>query len=130
MKKLLMLTSILLGVASYAQSDIPVQNISTDDNVRFRLFDTRNTWTFLKLDTATGGIWQVQWSLEGSSYRYETLLSDTDLTPYEEDLQPGRFFLYPTSNIYNFVLLDQVDGRTWQVQWSLEEENRMVTRIY
>ncbi|HEV3218228.1 MAG TPA: hypothetical protein VGZ48_00545 [Candidatus Acidoferrales bacterium] len=31
---------------------------------------------------------------------------------------PGRFTLYPTENIYNFLLLDQIDGRVWQVQWN------------
>lgn len=36
----------------------------------------------------------------------------------------GRFTLYPTNNIYNFILLDQIDGRMWQVQWSLKEKNR------
>lgn len=38
----------------------PTQNT----NVRYRLFPTQNTWNFLKLDTITGRIWQVQWSME------------------------------------------------------------------
>ena len=36
----------------------------------------------------------------------------------------GQFKLYPTKNMYNFVMVDVVDGITYQVQWSLEEENR------
>ena len=42
----------------------------------------------------------------------------------------GRFILYPTNNIYNFILLNQIDGRTWQVQWNNEQEKRFVSRIY
>ena len=41
----------------------------------------------------------------------------------------GRFELYPTQNIYNFILLDKIDGKTWQVQWSFDEENRAVLPI-
>ena len=41
----------------------------------------------------------------------------------------GRFTLYPTKNMYNFILLDQVNGKTWQIQWSIDEENRMIIPI-
>ncbi len=40
-----------------------------------------------------------------------------------------RFALYPTQNIYTFILLDQVDGRTWQVQWSIDTYSRGVIPI-
>lgn len=43
-----------------------------------------------------------------------------------EAAENGRFTLYPTKNMYNFILLDQKDGKIWQVQWSVEEENRVV----
>ena len=42
----------------------------------------------------------------------------------------GRFRLYPTDNIYNFILLDTSVGSVYQVQWSHEPENRMVVPIY
>lgn len=58
-----------------------------------------------------------------------SILSDIPLVNKENE-KNGRFFLYPTSNMYNFILLDQIDGRTWQVQWSTEEKNRMVLGIY
>ena len=47
-----------------------------------------------------------------------------------EDAKPGRFCLYPTENTYNFILLDQIDGRVWQVQWNIDEDKRGVWRIY
>ena len=41
----------------------------------------------------------------------------------------GRFELYSTQNIYNFILLDRIDGKVWQVQWPFDEENRAVVPI-
>ncbi len=107
--------------------DIPNQNISTDSNVVFRLFATDNTFNFIKLNTRNGQMWQVQWSLEDN--QFETTLSDISRVTKEEE-ENGRFFLYPTSNSYNYILLDQIDGRTWQVQWNFDIEKRMVVRIY
>ena len=40
-----------------------------------------------------------------------------------------RFTLYPTQNMYNFILLDQISGKTWQVQWSIDYINRHITPI-
>ena len=127
------LITLLLLVASnfsFAQttSEVPTQIISTDTAVTYRLFSTRNMYTFIKLDTRNGKVWQVQWSNKGKEYRFESTLSDISQVNKDEE-KNGRFFLYPTTNIYTFILLDQVDGRTWQVQWGKEDE-RLVIRIY
>lgn len=127
------LITLLLLVASnfsFAQttSEVPTQIISTDTAVTYRLFSTRNMYTFIKLDTRNGKMWQVQWSNKGKEYRFESTLSNISLVNKDEE-KNGRFFLYPTTNIYTFILLDQVDGRTWQVQWGKEDE-RLVIRIY
>ena len=42
----------------------------------------------------------------------------------------GRFKLYPTDNTYNFIMVDVIDGRTWQVQWNTDENKRLVYRFY
>ncbi len=98
---------------------------------RFQLFKTQNMWTFLKLDTMTGQIWQVQFSVNGNEYRF-TVPLDINERIIEDFDEPicGRFTLYATENMYNFMLLDQIDGRCWQVQWSTDYENRGVMRIY
>ncbi|WP_159746046.1 hypothetical protein [Chryseobacterium sp. 8AT] len=130
MKKLIISIFILIAHISFAQntnqSQPPIQNISTDNNVVYRLFSTLNMYTFIKLDTRNGQMWQVQWDTK--SNQFETPLSLVYLVS-EEDEKNGRFFLYPTTNIYNFILVDQIDGRVWQVQWSLEAKNRMVVPI-
>lgn len=120
------LTTILTFAQSTPQP--PIQNISTDSTLVYRLFATNNTYNFIKLNTKNGQMWQVQWSTE-DKHRFETTLSDISRVTKEEE-KNGRFFLYPTTNTYNFILLDQIDGRTWQVQWNFDAEKRMVVRIY
>jgi hypothetical protein len=128
MKKILFtITFILFTIISFAQSEKPQQNISTDSNVVFRLFSTKNIYNFIKLDTRNGQMWQIQWSID-DNMRSETPLSTISRVTVEEE-KNGRFFLYPTTNIYNFILVDQIDGRSWQVQWSFEAKDRMVLRI-
>ena len=130
MRKLFFTSIIILStISAFAQStsEAPIQNISTDSSVVYRLFSTKNMYTFIKLNTRNGQMWQVQWGTE-SKYRFETTLSDISRVNKDKE-KNGRFFLYPTTNIYNFILLDQIDGRAWQVQWGKEEE-RMVIPIY
>jgi len=119
---------ILSTISAFAQSTsvAPVQNISTDSTVVYRLFSTKNLYTFIKLDTRNGKMWQVQWSTGDDTFQVP--LSLTSLVSSEEE-KKGRFFLYPTTNIYNFILLDQIDGRAWQVQWNTEAKNRLVVPI-
>ena len=131
MRKLFFVSIFVLTtipVFSQSTSVVPIQNISTDSAVVYRLFATQNMYTFIKLDTRNGKMWQVQWSTKGRDYRFETNLSDVSMVSKDEE-KNGRFFLYPTTNIYNFILLDQIDGRAWQVQWGNEGE-RLVIRIY
>ena len=69
-------------------------------------------------------MWQVQWSTD-SIKRFTTNLSLVPLITKENE-KNGRFTLQATQNIYNFLLIDQLDGRVWQVQWSINPENRVV----
>ncbi|HPW90085.1 MAG TPA: hypothetical protein PLJ40_01525 [Paludibacteraceae bacterium] len=96
---------------------------------RYKLYKTKNKWTFLELDTQTGQLWQVQFSVEGSHYRFRTVLDDYSKL-YSYDLPvSGRFELYETENTYNFILLDRIDGRCWQVQWHHEKNSRGIWQI-
>ena len=125
MKKVAILLCLVLCMAASAGA-AP----SAPDNVRYRLFPTQNMWTFLKLDTMTGKIWQVQYSVEGENYRFETVLNSVDLARrLKQERVVGRFMLYATQNTYNFVLLDQIDGYTYQVQWNGDADQRFVIPI-
>ena len=126
MKKIILFIIIgLSSITTFAQTtEAPIQNISTDSNVVYRLFSTRNMYMFIQLNTRNGQMWQVQWSTESKS-RFVATLSDISRVNKDEE-KNGRFFLYPTTNIYNFILLDQIDGRTWQVQWGKEEDRAVI----
>ena len=52
-----------------------------------------------------------------------------NLNPLAQGGKSGRFTLYPTTNIYTFVLLDQETGNTWYVQWSEKADTRFVLPI-
>ena len=41
----------------------------------------------------------------------------------------GQFKLYPTKNMYSFIMIDVIGGASYQVQWSTEEENRFYELI-
>lgn len=69
----------------------------------------------------------MQWSTEYNK-RFESVLSEQSLVWDGEEVD-GRFELYPTTNNYNFIMLDQVSGYTYQVQWSLKADKRFVIAI-
>ena len=111
---------------NYNNSNTRLTVASPDSNVNFRLFQTNNAWTFLKLDTRNGIISHVQYSTDSNQMQYP--LNNEPLAE-GEDAIPGRFFLYPTENSFNFLLLDQIDGRVWQVQWNQDESKRGIWQI-
>lgn len=117
-------------VTSCSKVDKKVQSElkqEVNNGARYELYPTQNMWTFLKLDTKTGKIWQVQYSIE-SGKQGEWVLNEQSLIQ-DGSGENGRFELYSTNNIFNFILLDHFNGKTYQVQWSQKEELRMVVPI-
>ena len=92
-------------------------------NSRFTLTPTQNIWVSLLLDSSNGRIWQVHFSLSDSAFAGRLPLNGDVLTP-PASAHVGRFSLQATQNIFTFLLLDNDDGRVWQVQWSNDAENR------
>ena len=125
------LVLFLLGISA-AASDDQLPEPSQNPEAAYRIFRTQNIFTLLRLDTRTGQVWQVQWGDE--DHRFTAPISRTVLlhpgnAAHPTVVKPGRFTLSPTSNIYTFVLLDQEDGRTWQVQWGPDPSKRFVVAI-
>lgn len=106
-------------------------NVATQDAFegRYKLYKTENIYTFLKLDTATGQIDQIQWSMDSNKEGKVASINSTDLS-FTEGAYKGRFELYPTQNVYTFILLDTWFGRTWHVQWNINSDNRGIIPIY
>ena len=63
-------------------------------------------------------MWQVQFAINKPNERYGYCINREELLALSDTLVNGRFTLYPTENMYNFILLDQINGKAWQVQWS------------
>ena len=124
-----------LKITSDLEDSLLVTKINTIYNKleniipRYKIFKTENIYTLLKLDTATGRVWQVQYrSAETSS---KTIVIDSiSLLELGEPIIPGRFELYPTNNIYKFILVDTKLGGTWLVQWNVDANKRFRERIY
>ena len=130
MKKILILTLLLVTITVSAQNNNDNKvYFSPDTDVTYRLFKTQNMHIFIKLNTSNGTMKLVQFSTSSARDMMQADLSDIELTTGAE-AKNGRFYLYPTDNFYTFLLLDQIDGRVWQVQWSTDPENRGILRIY
>lgn len=123
--------SILSRVDSLIQvTNMWLEQIELDNSLknRYKMYQTDNIYTLLQLDTKTGMIEQVQWSLESNN--------EGSVTINGEDLTSGygygsnSFELYPTKNMYQFILLDKTTGRKWHVQWGMKAAERWIRRIY
>ena len=90
------------------------------------MYPTENIYNLLKLDTQTGRIEQVQWSLKDKE-EFSSIINAQDLS---WDTGLNSFELYPTQNMYQFILLDKASGRTWHVQWGLDNKKRWIKPIY
>ena len=87
--------------------------------------------------------YEYAYTVESAKERYEEAVSvwetaeddEKDLWKPDKDFYKdnigvvGQFKLYPTKNMYNFLMVNTITGTTWQVQWSTEEEERMVFLI-
>ena len=130
MKKNLILILMLVAITISAQNNNDNKvYFSPDTNVTYRLFKTQNMHIFIKLNTSNGTMKLVQFSTSSTRDVMQADLSDIELATGTE-AKNGRFYLYPTDNFYTFLLLDQIDGRVWQVQWSTNPEDRGIFRIY
>ncbi len=116
-------STILLSSTNLNNDEFKVGNI-----IRYKLYPTDNMYTFLKLDTKTGKIEQLHWSLGTDYYEHEftVYISNVDLSLNDES---GVFELYPTQNMYQFILLDKTTGRSWHVQWGMEASKRWIRPI-
>ena len=112
--------SVKMDILNFCQQYV-ASNLNAN---RYKLYQTDNMNYLLKLDTFTGRVWMVQWSLdiaeEGSDVINGESLSNTNYCKYE---------LYATKNIYQFMLLDKETGNQWHIQWGLEPENRWIRKI-
>ena len=123
--------SVLNRIDSLVQiTNAWLEQIELDHSLkqRYKLYQTENIYTLLQLDTKTGMIEQVQWSLDSENEGSVTINND-DLN-YGFGHGSGSFELYPTKNMYHFILLNKTSGRKWHFQWGMKTKERWIRRIY
>lgn len=126
MKKIILILVLFIGMAINLIAADPATIVAptTTVNNNFVLYPTTNIYTFLKLDTRNGKIWQVQYAMDENEF--EVVLNDKPLVYTEK---AGQFALYPTTNNWTFLLLDTINGDVWHVQWSQDAYNRGIIPI-
>lgn len=135
MKKPFLLIFVLLHISfAFAQdienevSTLIKEQIKKENISKWELYPTENIWTFLKLNTSNGVIYQIQFSLNNKTPDLEVPINSYPLVD-GEDAIIGRFKLYPTKNIYNFLLLDKISGKVYTAQWSEDYNKRFIRTI-
>lgn len=103
--------------------------VFTKSTDRYKLYPTPNTYNFIKLDTRTGIIYKVQWHLDSDKRFQKAVNSNILISEYDEQVN-GRFEVVLTENLYNFILLDKINGRVWQCQWNFDVNKNWIERIY
>ena len=112
--------------ASVQPSPAAARRIQEIDHPRYRIFKTQNMWNLLLLDTRTGQLWQVQYTIDAKGDRTVIPISTEILADGNED---GRFSLTVTENMWTSILVDTKDGRLWQCQFDIKDDDRFCIRI-
>lgn len=77
----------------------------------FKLYQTDNIHNQLRLNTATGEVYQIQ--SDGQKF-----LVHEATTPTNEN--PNRYALHKTENMWTYILIDKFSGKLWQCQYSVK----------
>ena len=134
-------TSLLLDTANGRIWQLQI-GVGNTDRIKTVLSDEKHsTWTLEEITELTNSQMK-SWQEEYNS-KPDSIVSAEDKiwwkpSSIEEKMeggifkiaQNGRFKLYPTGNMYNFIMVDVEMGDTWQVQWSTKENERLVIPFY
>ena len=123
---------------------IPIFSFAQECKIpKYKVYPTENKEVSLKLDSATGEVWQVKIGVETgeeiaskidfisnkTDSTFEKVTDFSDVMKNFRVAQNGRFELFPTNNIYEFLMVDTILGTTYQVQWHNQQEKRLISAI-
>lgn len=114
------------------QLEIPLSNLSLVENQeeqdnRFALYSTQDSWKFLLLDQVSGKIWQVDWGMKPDKNKISAV-NNSYLVEKQTKIE-NRFQLYPTRDSRFFLLLNEINGKLWQINWSSKPEESEIIAI-
>ncbi|MDO3695954.1 hypothetical protein QVZ41_13970 [Wenyingzhuangia sp. chi5] len=121
--------TILLNMSLFAQDQIEknqndLYQVNENYIRSYRIFPTTNMWYFIKLNTRTGQMWQIKFDQKKTN-QLDIPLNSLSLVEKQKEMD-NRFILYPTQNNWNFLLLDQINGKIWQVNWDMKPEKNKI----
>ena len=94
---------------------------------RYKIYQTENIHILLKIDTRIGRVYMIQYASK------DPLAVEIPIGPYPHGRVNwgwnGRFELYPTKDMYNFIMIDSYWGEIYRVQWGPKASDRFVQRI-
>jgi len=95
----------------------------------YDIYMTQNIYNFLVLNTQTGFVAQCQWGKNSLCLEVEP--SEQAKKNIQAGVKsPNRFKLYPTQNMWTFIMLDTLYGAIYHVQFSLEgKEYRYIQQM-
>ena len=113
------------------QLEIPLSNLSliekqNEVDNRFKLLPADSS-NFLLLDQINGKIWQVTWDIRFEKNKIAAI-NDSALID-EQNIIENRFSLNPTLDSSYFLLLDKINGKLWQLNWSTKSEKSEIISI-
>ena len=123
---------------------IPIFSFAQECKIpKYKVYPTENKEVSLKLDSATGEVWQVEIGVETgeeiaskidfisnkTDSTFEKVTDFSDVMKNFRVAQNGRFELFPTNYIYEFLMVDTILGTTYQVQWHNQQEKRLISAI-
>ena len=134
MKNIILILFVLVNINAKGQTIkendlVRISNYQSPTPAKFRLYPTSNRFTYLRLNTTNGFIDIVQYSTADDNRMIYPLSVYPVVMDFFNIGTLDRFTIYPTQNVYNFLLLDQVYGNTYQVQWSQDSTMRGVEEI-
>ena len=107
-----------VGVIAQEQIQFNAVNHEINTSLRYKLYPTFNMWTYLKLDTQTGRVTMLQFSTNSRTEEGEIYIGIPMETYVGNEAKNGRYELYPTTNMWTFLMIDQMNGNTYHIQWS------------
>lgn len=126
---------IMTGCNTQTKTQIEVKPLTFEEQMQentkelpvYKMMPTENIHILLKWNTRTGDIWMTQYALSETDALEHKIPSIINIE--SENSWNGRFELYPTKNMFNFIMVDTYYGNTYQVQWNTKDENCFVIPI-
>jgi hypothetical protein len=134
-------TSLLLDSATGQIWQLQIGLSDSKDQIKYVLSDTKLAKTladYTQKQNEDMEYWEENYNSKADSivsvkdkeyykpYSLERRLKNNSISPIAKN---GRFKLYPTGNSYNFIMVDVINGETYQVQWNIDKDKRYVIRF-